>query len=218
MNKKKIRFIVGGSLVLLILGGLAFALRAYWDVEAIKDFFDTIKNEPLLPLIYVVFYSVAVVFALPGTALTLLSGPLFGFYQGTLLVVIGANIGCNITFFISRFVAFDFVQKKLGKYEKMKDLSQKIEENGFSYMFYIRLLPIFPFNIINYLMGLTTISYKSYALASLLGMLPGIGFYVYLSTQVLNAHKGILNFIWPFALALGFFLVQRFIIKMKKID
>lgn len=215
MNKKKLKLIFLIALLITVVGFVVYFSRSNWDVDQIKTFFNDLKDEPYLPVLYVLFYIVAVVFALPGAALTLISGPLFGFSKGFILVIIGANIGCQLTFFISRFLAYDFVQRKMNKYDKMAQLSQKIEEQGFSYLFYIRLLPIFPFNLINYLMGMTSISYKSYTLASFLGMLPGIAFYVYLSTQVLNANKSILSFIWPFALALIFFTAQRIIIKRK---
>jgi len=184
--------------------------------DQLQDLISGVKDHPLLPIFYVLFYIVAVIFALPGVALTLLSGPLFGFSKGVVLVTIGANIGCSLTFFISRFIARDFVQSKMKKYDKMAVLSDQIEDKGFSYLFYIRLLPIFPFNLINYLMGMTSISYKAYALASLFGMLPGIVFYVYLSTQVTRAPESLINFIWPFIVAGLFFGLQRLLIKWKE--
>jgi uncharacterized membrane protein YdjX (TVP38/TMEM64 family) len=166
-------------------------------------------------LIYIFAYIFAVVVAIPGTILTLLAGPLFGFWQGVVLVIIGSNIGCSVTFMISKFIGYDFVQRFFQKYNKVKDINDQLEKNGIGYLFYMRLLPIFPFNLINYFMGLTKIPYRQYALATFFGMLPGIVFYVYLSTQLTRVRDSWINLIWPFALALIFFAFQKWLVKRK---
>jgi uncharacterized membrane protein YdjX (TVP38/TMEM64 family) len=136
---------------------------------------------PYAPLLYLCVYVIGVVLAVPGTALTILAAPLFGFWKGLLLVVLASNLGCQITFFISRFLGKDVVQKWIKPDSFLEKASAKIEKNGFLFMLYVRLLPIFPFNVVNYLSGLTTIRYRDYTLATLLGMLPGTFMYVYLS-------------------------------------
>lgn len=212
--KKAVRMII---LVILVVSIIYVVTPVGLNLEGnqIKELFKDLKDHPLLPLIYIFAYILAVVVAIPGTILTLLAGPLFGFWKGVLLVIIGANIGCTVTFVISKFVGYEYVQKYFQKYDKVKQINDRLEEKGIGYLFYMRLLPIFPFNLINYFMGLTKIPYKQYALATFFGMLPGILFYVYLSTQLTKVRDNWLNFLWPFVLALIFFGLQKWLAKKK---
>ena len=212
--KKTFRLILLLILVVSIIYVLS-PLGLNLEGDQIKELFNDLKDHSLLPIFYIFAYILAVVVAIPGTILTLLAGPLFGFWQGVLLVIVGANIGCSITFMISRFVGYDFVQRFFKKYDKVKQINNRLEEKGIGYLFYMRLLPIFPFNLINYFMGLTKIPYKQYALATFFGMLPGILFYVYLSNQLTKVRDNWLNLLWPFVLALIFFGLQKWLVKKK---
>jgi uncharacterized membrane protein YdjX (TVP38/TMEM64 family) len=206
------------SLLIILVGTIVFLLTPLGlnlQGEEIKTLFNDLKTNPFLPLIYVIAYIMAVVLAIPGSILTLLAGPLFGFWHGVLLVIIGSNLGCSLTFVISRFVGYDFVQKKLENYKKVNEINNRLEEKGIGYLFYMRLLPIFPFNLINYFMGITKIKYKHYAIATFFGMLPGTLFYVYLSTQLTKVRDSWLNLLWPFVLGLFLYLLQKWLLKKK---
>ena len=167
--------------LLLVLIVAVSPLRLYLTIGNLTALINEFRENPYAPLIYLSVYIVGVVLAVPGTALTILAAPLFGFWTGLLLVVIGSNLGCQITFFTSRFLGKDMIQKWIKPGSFLEKASGKIESSGFVFMLYIRLLPLFPFNVINYLSGLTTIRYRDYTLATLLGMLPGTVVYVYLS-------------------------------------
>ena len=170
-------------LMLLIMSGVIFVspIRDLITMDHLTLVINQIKEEPLAPLYYVLLYVVGVVFAVPGIALTILAGPIFGLWKGILVVLIGANLGCQITFFLSRFLGRDFVYKFVKADSLVDRLSKKIENNGFWVILSLRLLPVFPFNVINYVSGLTSLRYRDYTLGNFFGMLPGTCVYVYFS-------------------------------------
>lgn len=171
-------------LIIIILIITISPLRKYIQIEKWLGTLNTIKDTSYAPIIYILLYVVGVVFALPGVALTIIAGPLFGFSLGAILVIIGSNVGCQFTFFVSRLLGKDFIKRFIKADSYFEKLSKKIEENGFLVMLYLRLLPIFPFNGVNYISGLSQVKYWHYTLATFVGMLPGTLVYVYLSTSV----------------------------------
>jgi len=186
-------------LIIIILVLFLSPLRKIINIAKFTDIVNSIKDTPYAPYIYILIYVIGVIFAVPGFALTIIAGPLFGFWQGALLVIIASNLGCHITFFISRFMGQGFVSKMIKEDSIADKLSRKIEENGFLVMLYIRLLPIFPFNIVNYVCGLTSIKYRSYAIATIIGMLPGTLVYVYLSVSAVEVKDNP----WALIIAIG---------------
>jgi len=170
-------------LIIAILVIFFSPIRDYIDIDKMVDILNKVKNDPYAPIIYVLFYVGGVVLFLPGMALTLLSGVLFGFWKAFILVIIGSNVGCQITFFISRFLGRDFVQKFIKAEGFIDKVSERIKSNGFLVIFYLRVIPIFPFNMTNYVSGLTPVKYKDYTFATFLGMLPATILYTYLSSS-----------------------------------
>lgn len=168
-------------LIFIIITIVASPIKNYLNIDEITKFIKGVQENHFAPLIYISIYIVGVVLAVPGTALTIIAAPIFGFWMGLFLVVIGSNLGCQITFFISRLLGKDFVEKFIKSESFVDKTSKKVEENGFLFMIYLRLIPIFPFNGVNYLSGITKVKYRDYTLASFLGMLPGTALYVYLS-------------------------------------
>jgi uncharacterized membrane protein YdjX (TVP38/TMEM64 family) len=106
---------------------------------------------------------------------------------GTIYVIIGATIGATLAFTISRYLAKDFFQKKFfDKFKKLNFYDSKFKKNGFIFVLYFRLIPIFPFNFLNYGLGLTNVKFRDYFLATLFGMLPGTFVYVYFGDSLAN--------------------------------
>ena len=132
------------------------------------------------PLLFAFGYFVLEMLGVPAFPLTMSAGALFGAYEGTLIVVSSATVAAVVAFLISRYVARD-AMKKLAT-EKFGDQYRKIDEaigdNGFGVVFMLRLSPLLPFSISNYLYGLTSVSVLEYAPASFLGMIPGTVAYV----------------------------------------
>ncbi|MFB2968035.1 TVP38/TMEM64 family protein [Aerosakkonema sp. BLCC-F183] len=142
------------------------------------------------PLGYIVIYFFATLFAIPGTILTLSSGALFGAIWGGLWTAIGATLGATGAFLVARFIAGEWVKQQFEKGDRLRELSQGIEENEFWFALSIRLAPIFPFNAVNYLLGLTPISLPVYILATAIGIVPGTFAYAWLGQGGLQAATG----------------------------
>lgn len=125
------------------------------------------------PLVFVVIYIVAVVAALPGSALSLSGGILFGSVWGVVLVSIGSTIGASLAFLISRYLAREPAARWLAKNERFQKLDRMTEQHGWIIVLLTRLVPIFPFNLLNYGFGLTGVRFRTYVLWSWIGMIPG---------------------------------------------
>lgn len=130
------------------------------------------------PFVYVGIYVVAVVVAIPGAAITLLSGVLFGSLIGTVVVSAGSVIGATLAFLIARYFARDSVSDWLSRNERFAKLDAMTARHGAVMVAITRLVPIFPFNLLNYGFGLTRVPLWTYVFWSWLCMLPGTVLYV----------------------------------------
>jgi uncharacterized membrane protein YdjX (TVP38/TMEM64 family) len=134
------------------------------------------------PVFLAIFYVIACIFFLPGSVLTLGAGFLFGVPIGLLSAWTGATLGACAAFLVGRTLARDWVARKVEGNAKFAAIDEAVGREGFKIVFLLRLSPVFPFNLLNYALGLTRVSFKSYAIASLIGMLPGGLMYVYLGS------------------------------------
>ncbi|MFA0441329.1 dihydrolipoamide dehydrogenase [Vibrio sp. 10N.286.49.C2] len=141
------------------------------------------NNFLVAALTYFFLYITITAFSVPGAAVvTLLGAALFGFWVSLLLVSFASTIGATLAFLSSRFLLRDWVQKRFGG--KLATINKGVEKDGAFYLFSLRLIPIFPFFLINLLMGLTPIRVSKYYLVSQLGMLPGTAVYLNAGTQL----------------------------------
>ena len=132
---------------------------------------------------YFLAYVTVTAFSVPGAAVvTLLGAALFGFWTSLILVSFASTIGATLAFLSSRYLLRDWVQSKFG--EKLTAINQGVERDGAFYLFSLRLIPVFPFFLINLLMGLTPIATLRFYLVSQLGMLPGTAVYLNAGTQL----------------------------------
>lgn len=184
MNKK---WLLGLILLGLIIF-LATNFGQYLTLEnakaqqiALSDYINA--NFVLAALVYFLAYVAITAFSIPGAAVvTLLGAALFGFWVSLLLVSFASTIGATLAFLSSRFLLREWVQSKFGN--KLQAINQGVERDGAFYLFSLRLIPVFPFFLINLLMGLTPISVSRYYLVSQLGMLPGTAVYLNAGTQL----------------------------------
>ncbi|HCD26603.1 MAG TPA: TVP38/TMEM64 family protein [Gammaproteobacteria bacterium] len=139
-------------------------------------------NPAVAWILFIVVYVLAVVLLLPGSVITLGGGWLFGLGQGFLLVSLASTLGATLAFLLGRSFARDWVGARLATMPRFAALDQAIAERGAVVVFLTRLAPIFPFNLLNYALGLTQIRLRQYVLASWLGMMPGTLLYVYLGS------------------------------------
>jgi len=125
----------------------------------------------LAPVVFIVIYAVAAVLFLPGSVITLAGGVLFGPVWGTLINVSGATIGATLAFLIARYVSADWVAKRAGP--RLGKLIEGVEAEGWRFVAFTRLVPLFPFNLLNYALGLTRIRLMEYVITSAICMAPG---------------------------------------------
>ena len=177
------------------------------------------ENTILSLSIFFIIYVVSTALSLPGaTVLTLAAGALFGLVTGTLIVSFASTIGATLAFLSSRFLLRGYVEKKFKKY--IDPINQGIEKDGAFYLFTLRLIPIFPFFVINLVMGITKISTLKYFIVSQIGMLAGTIVYVNAGLQLgnIDSLSGILSFklMGSFALLGIFPLIAKKIVNLIK--
>ena len=211
-------------ILLLVIAGLTwmfflFNLDQYFsflnlknELEALKEYYG--QNKVWTMVIYMAVYILMAALSLPGAVImTLAGGALFGLFYGSLLVSFASTIGATLAFLFSRYMFKDWVQNKFSS--KLLSINKGIEKEGGFYLFTLRLVPVFPFFVINLVMGLTTIRTIVFYIVSQVGMLPGTIVFVNAGTQLakIESPGGILslNIILSFAL-LGVFpiVAKRF--------
>jgi len=139
------------------------------------------------PFVFVLLYIVAVIAALPGAAITIAGAALFGSVLGVILVSIASTIGAGLAFLIARYLARNFISRKLSANETFRKLDRLTLEHGALIVAITRLVPLFPFAILNYGFGLTAISFRTYVFWSWLCMLPGTILYVVGTDAIISA-------------------------------
>lgn len=134
---------------------------------------------PLGPLVFICGYIVATVLGLPGAILTLAAGSIFGVVWGSLFVFVGATLGASGAFLAARHVVRSTIEARVADNPRFAAIDRAIAGDGRKIVFLLRLSPVFPFNLLNYALGLTRIGFADYFVASV-GMIPGTVLYVYL--------------------------------------
>ena len=142
----------------------------------------------IAPLVFIACYAVSAVFFMPGLLLTLAGGALFGPVYGTLYNLTGATIGATLAFLSARYVAHDWVAKQTGN--RLRQLITGVEKEGWRFVAFTRLVPLFPFNLLNYALGLTNIRLSHYIITSFIFMAPSGAAYTYLGYAGREAAAG----------------------------
>lgn len=184
MNKRLIQISV--AFVLLAAIATAIYYRKYFDVQLLEQWVN--QAGWWAPVIFILIYVVSAVLFLPGSVLTLAGGALFGPVYGAFYNLTGATIGAGVSFLIARYLASNIVSKRSGG--KLKQLINGVEAEGWRFVAFVRLVPLFPFNLLNYALGLTKIRFIEYLLATYIFMLPGALAYTYLGFAGREAVSG----------------------------
>lgn len=130
------------------------------------------------PIVFILGYTVAAVAFVPGSLLTLAAGAIFGLAQGVVYVFIAAVLGSSAAFLVSRYLARAAIEHRLASNARFAAIDRAVGAQGRKIVFLLRLSPVFPFNLLNYALGLTKVRFTDYLVASV-GMLPGTLLYVY---------------------------------------
>lgn len=139
------------------------------------------------PLIYIIAFSLVPLTLFPDSLLAILGGSLFGLIKGSIYTLIGALIGSSISFFISRYFGLKLI--KNNNNSKLRNIQKLIKNNGFLMILLLRLIPLFPFDLISYGAGLTKINFKDFFLGTFIGTIPGIIVFVNLGSQCIELNK-----------------------------
>jgi uncharacterized membrane protein YdjX (TVP38/TMEM64 family) len=220
MNFNHIKKII----IVLIVIGLIIAFRVFhlgeyltlaYVKESQKHFTMLYEEHRVLVIsVYIAIYLLVTSLSLPGAAvLGLAAGSLFGLLTGTIVVSFASTIGATLACAVSRFILRDWVQKRFG--DRLKTVNEGIEKEGAFYLFTLRLIPVFPFWLINMIMGLTKMPLKTYYWVSQIGMLPGTLVFVNAGKEIakIDSLSGVLS---P-GLIFSFVLLGLFPITTKKI-
>jgi len=182
------RLVLLAGIAALVAAFFGLGLDEYLTLQQLKSsqaqFDQWLSDFPLLvPAVYFVIYVIVTALSLPGAAImTLAGGALFGLWQGLLLVSFASSIGATLAFLVARFVLRESVQNRFG--ERLKAINRGIERDGAFYLFTLRLVPLFPFFVINMVMGVTRLKTWTFYWVSQLGMLGGTAVYVNAGTQL----------------------------------
>ncbi|NJN00588.1 MAG: FAD-dependent oxidoreductase [Aquincola sp.] len=186
MSKKKLLLVV--ALIALVIAFFAFDLGRFLSLDYIKsrqaEFTALAAEKPLIVGggFFAIYVAVCAL-SLPGAGImTLAAGAIFGLVTGTVIVSFASSIGATLAFLVSRYVLRDSVQSRFGA--RLADIDKGIEREGAFYLFTLRLVPVFPFFVINLLMGLTKMKAGTFYWVSQIGMLAGTLVYVYAGTQL----------------------------------
>jgi uncharacterized membrane protein YdjX (TVP38/TMEM64 family) len=215
-GKKLVVLIV---IVCLVLAVKVFHLNQYLTLSYLKGSLDTLKalyeNHSLMVIAgYFVIYVLTTSLSLPGASpLGIAGGALFGFWTATLVVSFASTIGATLACLVSRYLLRDWIQNKFG--DKIAKVNEGIEKEGAFYLFTMRLIPIFPFWMINLAMGLSKMSLVKFYWVSQIGMLPGTMVFVNAGKELakIESLKGIFS---P-GLIISFALIGIFPIAVKKL-
>lgn len=180
MNKNRFKIVI---LFLLFISG--FFILQYFDLtrftpEKIRQFI--LSFGWWAPILYIFLYAIRPLFFFPAVILTLTGGLTFGPWWGTLYDLIGASLGAYLAFGISRYLGRETIQKLLKN--RLKNLDDYSGRYGFRTILFLRLVPLIPFDVVNYSAGLTQIRFRDYALATTIGIIPGAFAYNYLGSSL----------------------------------
>ena len=183
-----------GLLAVFLIGVFLIATRtplsAYLTREGIFQFLDWLRGYSLAPVVFVALYAAATALAVPGTILTFAGGAVFGFWWGTLLNMLAANIGANAAFLLARTLGRDGVRTLMGSDSRaLEKLDNVVTQHGFRGLLTLRLIPLVPFNALNFGSGLMPLTWRTYATATVIGIVPGTAIYTFFADALLEGSR-----------------------------
>lgn len=197
-----------GLLLALSLGiALAVTYRGHLDAAALQGWVQS--SGVAAPLVFILIYAAAALLFIPGSVITLAGGALFGAVLGTIYSLTGATLGAGAAFLLARYVGADWVERKTGG--RLKQLKQGVESEGWRFVAFVRLMPLFPFNLLNYALGVTRIKLTHYVLATFIFMAPGAFAYSYLGYAGRETVAGGQGLIQKILIALALLAVLAFV-------
>jgi uncharacterized membrane protein YdjX (TVP38/TMEM64 family) len=182
MNRRNLFRLV---ICVLAMAGLLAAVKYFNFTGLLQDSLAWIRSLGVwAPIAFIAIYAVACVLAIPASILTLGGGFLFGFVWGLAYVMAGAVLGAVGAFLTGRYLARDWVARKIEGHDKFKAVDEAIGREGWRIVLLMRLAPIFPYAILNYGFALTRVSLRHYTIATAIGIIPAMMAFVYFGSLV----------------------------------
>ncbi len=180
------------GLILLVvgafLGARALGFFQLDDPAALADRVRSLRERRYVAPLFVGLYALATAIALPGSILTIAGGAIFGFTLGSLLNWAGASLGAMLAYLLARNLGFDAVRRLLGK--RADRVTELAGAHGFTTVLRLRLVPVVPFNVLNFAAGFAGVRFRDYMLGTLLGLIPGTAVYTYFADALLAGAAG----------------------------
>ena len=197
-NPKFIALAIAG--ISLILLSIYTPLKTVFNPLLFKSFIQ--QYEGYVSILFVTIYTLLTVIGVPGTVLTIVGGCLFGIWYGTIISIISATLGALCAFWAARYLFRNSAQRRFSNSVRLSKFQTAVRKQPFGFVLTTRLIPISPFNLVNYLFGLTTIDWLSYTWATFIGVIPGCFVYTWIGKSGEIAMAG--GDRLPFLLALTF--------------
>ncbi|MCL2386741.1 MAG: TVP38/TMEM64 family protein [Defluviitaleaceae bacterium] len=171
------------GVVFLIANALGLTERIQ-DFHAMRDWFQGLGW--IGYAVYIVIFILVCIFMLPAAPFTIIAGITFGPWQGAILALVSATIGSAAAFLVARYIARDMIVNKFKDNRFFKKIDEGFEKNGVSFLILTRLVPVFPFNLQNYVYGLTGIKFWTFVIVSFITMAPGAFIYAFIAGQIVE--------------------------------
>ena len=212
-NNPIVRVLLIGALLAAILAVRSVGAGQYLEQDNLRGLIESWGL--LAPVLYMIFYTVAQSLFLPGLPITIAGGILFGPFWGVVYTITGSTLGACLAFLISRYLAREWIEGKL-KSPRWKKLDDGVERHGWKVVALSRLIPLFPFNLLNYAFGLTKVKFLHYAVATFLCMLPACIASIVFSSSLPDVIRGrfsasfVIGILLILCVMLAPFLYRRF--------
>ncbi|MEO0855078.1 MAG: TVP38/TMEM64 family protein [Cyanobacteria bacterium J06648_11] len=185
------------ALVAIVCLTVFSPLATLFDRETLQRYFESLGA--WAPVLFVLAHVIACTLAIPGTILAVTGGALFGLAWGTVWSVVGGTLGAVLAFWMARKLLHDWAERRYGHTAKLKSFKASVAKNALAFVLVVRFAPISPFNVVNFLFGLTPVSLTDYTLGTVIGIVPGTIAYTWLGKTGRDAFEG--GSMMPLALA-----------------
>ena len=183
-----LRLFIAIALLSFLLACFFSPLKIIFDTMFLIDYLQ--EHQCCIRIPFIIVYTILTVVGIPGTILTVAGGVVFGLWWGTFYSIIGATLGALGAFCTARYLLRDYIKRKFAKNKTLTKLQNAVTKNPFAFVLTVRFAPISPFNVVNFLFGLTSIHWLSYTIATFFGIIPGTLAYTWLGTSGVDALEG----------------------------
>ena len=194
------RWLIAAVVLLFVVSGAvgAWVFEGEINAQAVEVWVASLGV--LAPIGFVLLYGIATVAMVPGSIFDFTGGALFGPYLGTLLDLIGGTLGAALAFLVARYLARDWVEQRAGP--RTQGIMRSVDADGWKFVAFVRLVPIFPYNVMNYLLGMTRIPFHHYIIATVVFMAPSSIIYTWIGYAGRAAIEGDTDNLWYALIAL----------------